>query len=109
MVHPSRLFRTNSEEGTSQFSAPIDVLDAYTIDCGIKKLPCLKALNLERFATPRWFLVILSLVGLMQGIVLSYFRGTSKIWMQHYNFSIQSVGVYTIFMGVCVSLFNNFF
>lgn len=92
MVHPTRLLRTHSDEGASQFSAPIDAVNANTIDCGIKKLPCLNALNLERFATPRWFLVVLSLVGLLQGAVLSYFRGTSKIWTQHYNLPTESVG-----------------
>lgn len=92
MVHPTRLLRSHSDEGTSQFSAPIDAFDANTIDCGIKNLPCLNALNLERFATSRWFLVALSLVGLMQGAVLSYFRGTSKLWTQRYNFSDELVG-----------------
>lgn len=92
MVHPTRLLRTHSDTGTSQFSAPLDAFDTDTIDCGIKNLPCLNALNLERFATPRWFLVVLSFVGLIQGTVLSYFRGTSKIWTLHYNFSPESVG-----------------
>ncbi|XP_044256188.1 solute carrier organic anion transporter family member 74D-like isoform X2 [Tribolium madens] len=108
MVHPSELFRTNSIEERT-FSAPRNAVDENQLDCGLTNLPILKrCCNLERLATPKVFLVFLSLVGLLQGITIKYFRETSKFWGEHYNISQNNIEwlIYTneFFVGLCALL-----
>lgn len=94
MVHPSELFRTNSNEERT-FSAPRNVVDQNQFDCGLKNLPILnRCCNLERLATPKVFLVFLSIVGFLQGVTIKYFRETSKIWGNHYNISQNNIGMF---------------
>lgn len=90
MVHPTELLRTNSH--SREFSAPINAV-AYQPDCGLTNLPILnRCCNLERLATPNVFLIFLSLVGLMQGVTLTFFRDTSVIWGGHYNIDQRNIG-----------------
>lgn len=86
MIHPSEILRANSD-GQSQFSAPVN-RHRQNLDCGLSAAPWLtKKLSLKRFATPAVFVTVFACLGLLQGALLSYFRGTSHIWTQHYYFS----------------------
>ncbi|XP_018578719.1 solute carrier organic anion transporter family member 1A2 isoform X1 [Anoplophora glabripennis] len=114
MIHPTELLRTNSDEEQNSFSAPVgNYLNQ--VDCGISALPCLtKCLNLERCAKFGVFVTVLSLVGLFHGAILVYFRGTSHIWSEHYNISLETVDwlIYTneVFVGLfslCVAYWGN--
>ncbi|EFA10914.2 solute carrier organic anion transporter family member 74D isoform X2 [Tribolium castaneum] len=108
MVHPSELFRTNSNEERT-FSAPRNVTLENQFDCGLTNLPILnRCCNLERLATPKVFLAFLSLVGFLQGITIKYFRETAKFWGDHYNISQNNIDwlIYTneFFVGLCALL-----
>ncbi|XP_022915463.1 solute carrier organic anion transporter family member 74D [Onthophagus taurus] len=110
MIHPREIMRTNSEVG-SQFSAPINNRRTTTIDCGWAALPCLaQRLNLERWAKAGVFLYFFAHLGALQGVMLSYFRGTAHIWMQHYQYSEILIGwlLYSneIFVGVFALLIS---
>ncbi|GJQ65787.1 hypothetical protein Trydic_g11956 [Trypoxylus dichotomus] len=90
MIHPSEILRANSDQQT-EFSAPIN-RNRKSIDCGLTAAPWLtEKLNLQRFATAKVFLTVFGLLGLLQGAMLSYFRGTSHIWTNHYYFSDRTM------------------
>ncbi|XP_066258869.1 solute carrier organic anion transporter family member 2A1-like [Euwallacea similis] len=104
MVHPTDLLRTDSTGDEGSFVAPLGDYKN-DIDCGCSALPCLaQKLNLEKYAKPRCFLGVLTVAGLLSGIVVKYFRGTSQIWSKHYDISQDTVDwlIYTneIFVGL---------
>ncbi|KRT79830.1 hypothetical protein AMK59_6879 [Oryctes borbonicus] len=83
MIHPSEILRANSDQQT-EFSAPVN-RNRKSLDCGLTAAPWLtEKLNLQRFATVKVFLTVFGLLGILQGAMLSYFRGTSHIWTDHY-------------------------
>lgn len=92
MVHPTDLLRTNSSGDEGSFVAPVGDY-RNDVDCGCAILPCLsEKLNLEKYAKPAYFVAVLSLAGLFNGMVIKYFRGTSQIWSQHYDIAQDTIG-----------------
>ncbi|CAG9855220.1 unnamed protein product [Phyllotreta striolata] len=113
MVHPTNLFRSDSERDQG-FSAPVGNY-FNDIDCGITALPCLtQRLRLQKLANLSVFIIVLSLLGLVQGIISTYFKGTSHLWFSHYNFPsfVEEWFVFfnEIFVGIfalCISYWGN--
>lgn len=96
MIHPSNIYRDDpaAEDAASTFSAPVNALSAQPpLDCGLGALPWLSSrLHLERFAKPSVYVGLLCSVAFFQGAIVSYFRSTSHIWKEHYNFEADTTG-----------------
>lgn len=96
MVHPRNIFRDDpaAEDAASTFTAPVNALSTQPdLDCGLSAFPALSSrLNLEKFAKPSVYVALLSSVAFFQGTVTSYFRSTSHIWKEHYNFEVDTTG-----------------
>ncbi|XP_018326963.1 solute carrier organic anion transporter family member 2A1-like [Agrilus planipennis] len=92
MVHPRDILRSDSNDGASQFSAPIEKLSGNPVDCGLSVFPCLNRwINLERFAKIGVLLYILIHIGVIQGALFSYFQGTSTIWKRQHGLPDNSL------------------
>ncbi|CAG9770271.1 unnamed protein product [Ceutorhynchus assimilis] len=104
MVHPTELLRTDSTGDEGSFVAPVGDY-RNDVDCGCSALPCLtERLNLEKYAKPKYFIIVLSLVGVFNGIAVKYFRGTSQIWSQHYDIPQDTIDwliyINEVFVGI---------
>ncbi|XP_062545501.1 solute carrier organic anion transporter family member 1C1 [Armigeres subalbatus] len=73
MIRPASLIR-DDEDRFPQFQANARHIQEDSIDCGIKACNCCNGPGCQRLGTTTSFLVILSLLGFVQGGVEAYFR-----------------------------------
>lgn len=80
-----------------------------SIDCGIISLGWCRGAKCQEFATLKWFVIILSIGGLLQGAVISYFRISAKQAAIAYEYDSLIVDWLLVsnglFQAVCALLF----
>ncbi|XP_055915762.1 solute carrier organic anion transporter family member 1A5 [Eupeodes corollae] len=91
------------------FGVNANNISSDSIDCGITKLGWCRGAKCQEFASLKWFVIILSIAGLLQGAVISYFRISAKQVAIAYGYDSLIVEWLLVsnglFQAVCALLF----